>query len=186
VAQDVAHGVRSDAGGARDAVEDAVAGHCPDVFEHPFFRSVGDGGQPLLDEKHLLAPDPLGAAGNANGRGVGLQDADAGRQVVRRQPVVVGQPHEELATGLAEEGHEVGHRSDVARAAQVADSRVGGSQLPPKRLGPIGRGVVGNDDLELVVVLGQGARGRPCTRPARLKVGVAMVANAGTGPLCRR
>ena len=78
----------------------------------------------------------------------------AGQQVPAVE-VVVRRPLEQLGAGLVERPVVVRGGADVDRLPEVADPRVLGQVLPADLLRAVGRGVVGDDQVEVAVALPQ-------------------------------
>jgi hypothetical protein len=105
------------------------------------------GGHPprhgLLERGHALGRHD---AAHVGGAGLG-QRGHRGSQVARRQQRVPVDPRDDLVPRGAEGGVE-GGRDPPARVGHDRDPRVGGGQVARDRLGPVGRGTDGEDQLE--------------------------------------
>jgi hypothetical protein len=82
-------------------------------------------------------------------RRVALQHGDALGEVSRCAAVIVRRPLEIPPAGQLEGQVKVGQGADVLFVADVADPRVGRREAPADRLGPVGRGVVTDDQFEV-------------------------------------
>ena len=77
----------------------------------------------------------------------------------RGDPVVVSQPADVVATCQVHALHEVPHNSDVVGRPMVADPRIVAREFPADLFGPVAGCVVGDDELDVAVLLVQGRTG---------------------------
>lgn len=84
-----------------------------------------------------------------------VEGLDAAPQQVPGVQVVVRGPLEQLAPALGEHVVVVGRGADVPGQPDVPDARVPRRVLAADVLGPVGRGVVGDDQLEVLVGLSE-------------------------------
>ena len=90
-----------------------------------------------------------------HGVGRRVERLHRGGEKVWSDPVVVGQPFEQLAARLVEGAREVARGPKVALVAQVANPRIAGGEIACDRFRTIGRGIVADDQLEVGEALRQ-------------------------------
>ncbi|MCE3247602.1 MAG: hypothetical protein K0R41_1427 [Geminicoccaceae bacterium] len=94
-----------------------------------------------------------GLTGTQDDRRLGVEDLDAALEEGRRADIVVRRPFEVAAAGALEDQIVVGDRADVFRVADIAHPGIPARKFLANLLGAIGRGVVLDQQLEILVSL---------------------------------
>ena len=99
--------------------------------------------------------DELGPGIRQHDRGVPIQNGDAARQELRSAHVISRVPSEVLTGGELERPLDVSRQPEVPLVADVADALIHRGIGPRDLARAVGRGVVADDELEVVVGLRQ-------------------------------